>query len=203
MTHENTNTFPLNMLVTIIIVVAAIWFLFIVFLPPAKAGTDEMSAEMNCVRLGQIRHDINVLEVAKWVPGQSIGQDITETDLMQLPPGCGQMYQKPCNSTTDCQQKIRDSIGRCWSNIKREPETTGTCLTRLEINATAVGNALNKANICSPSTGTNCWTLDVPKDMIVYDSAPQQNDTLSMVYEGESWLYSNKIKVNCIGKCKA
>lgn len=194
MTHEDTHAYPLKQLVAVIIVAIAFYILIVGYYMPLASGSEEMHVQAQCAKLGQIRHSISQIELIDWWPGQSVGQDITDTSLLKLPAGCGYMYKSPCNSTSDCQQKTRDSIGRCWGFIKREPDTSGTCLVNLEINETISGNVLNLANVCGG--GETCTGTDAPMSSIDYTSTPQGKDSIGMEYGG------SRISVKCMGKCK-
>lgn len=199
--HEDTHTYPMHQLGTLIIVVIVVVLFISVYYIQIAEGTTEMDAQLKCKQMGDIRHRISEIELSEWIPGQTSGQTIVSNSLLDLPPGCGKMYDKPCANITDCQEKIQKSLGRCWENIQQEPETTGTCLFSLEINGSISGNSLSKANVCGG--GTTCQGTEVPMDVIYYDPVPQGNDTIAMEY-GKTWLGfgGKEINVKCLGKCK-
>ncbi len=192
--HEDTHTYTLYSLGTLIIVAIVFWVLISVYYGGVASGTTEMDAYLRCKELGETRHKINEIEIMGYEAGKSVSDSAS---LLKLPPGCGVKYASPCNSTDDCKQKIRDSLSRCWENIQTEPETTGTCLYSLDINGTIIGSGLSNTQVCAPTTiPANCGDTGVPRGNIEYDVVPQGNDTVSMEYGG------SKIKVNCLGKCR-
>lgn len=183
--HESTHTFTVNELVTYIFAVLAI-IVILAYYVGVASGARDINSEATCKQLGQARGYIHDWAV--------IGPYLVEADLLDLPPGCGKMYKKPCAPETDCREKIRSMIDSCWDFIQSDPKTTGMCLTELRINESISGTALNKNTVCG-TTGS-CTNTEAPIDNIIYDSVPQGNSSIAMEYG------DNKINVKCMGKCR-
>lgn len=200
---ENSTTKPMGMLSALILVVLVI-IIYYSTLGELSKGMDDSRRRGFCNSIMKTRHVINPLklvDLGKYDPWDPrVGPAITGARLFYVSPACGNMYDAPCDSVSDCQNKTFESIKDCRKMQQAEPETARPCLTDLEINATvgAADLCKNNTNICG--NGAECSSAvfgatGINNGMINYEKCPQTGASISIKYDKSS------ITVMCQGTC--